>query len=137
MRRKVFIIGCALFLLLVLVPAGFQAWLHLPHPSDQYLIHNLQRNEAYYYGLVVADPGYVVSRRGDDLERVLIEESDREWGDVGERTFSSKGYAYSTRELHPLVESLDEFEAGENMLAYRKVKGNWYLYYRAFVEKPE
>lgn len=134
MRMKVNITGCALLLLLVLVPAGFQVWLHLPHPSDQYLIHKLQHNEAYYYGLVVADPGYIVSRRG---ERVLIEESDREWGDLGERTWSSKGYAYSTQEPQPLVESLDDLKAEEYVMAYRKVKGNWYLYYRAFVEKPE
>ena len=112
-------------------PGGCNA---LPDQNRAYALH---RSHCHGFGLAVADPGYVVSRRGDDPERVLIEESDREWGELGERTWSSKGYAYSTRELHPLVESLDEFKAGENALAYRKVKGNWYLYYRAFVEKPE
>ena len=134
MNRHVYIvIGCVL-LLLLLVPAGFKIWIQLPHPTDRYLINNLQLHEAYYYGRVAAE---VEGGRTDELGRVLLEESEREWGDVGERTWTSKGYAYSTKELEPLVESLDEFKAGQWAVAYRKVKGNWYLYYHASVEKPE
>jgi len=51
------------------------------------------------------------------------------------------GYAYSSRELSPLVESMDdplppkeERVYGENLsyTSYRKLKDNWYLYYRVF-----
>jgi hypothetical protein len=134
MGRVVVITGCALFLLLVLVPAGFRIWFQLPHPSDQQLIDNLRLNESYYRELVATESG----RQGSDVEgRVLIEESEREWGEVGERTWATKGYAYSREELHPLVESLDEFRAGEEIAAYKKIEGNWYLYYHASVEKPE
>gem|GEM_PF-4352281 len=134
MKRNVVIIGCALFLLLALVPVGFRLRLQRPHPSDQYLIDNLRLHGAHYRGLVAAE---AESQGPDATGRVLIEESEREWGDIGERTWSSKGYAYSTEELHPLVESLDEFEAGEWVSAYKRIEGNWYLYYRSTVEKPE
>jgi hypothetical protein len=133
MSRNLVIIVCALFLLLALVLVGYHFWLQLPHPSDQYLIDNLRLHGAHYRALAAASG----SQQADATGRVLIEESEREWVDAGERTWSSKGYAYSTVELQPLVESLDEFKAGEWASAYKKVEGNWYLYYHASVEKPE
>lgn len=46
---------------------------------------------------------------------------------------SGKGYAYSLKEPSPIVESLDNvsFKGSEKSMnfAYRKLKGNWYLFY--------
>jgi hypothetical protein len=123
-----------LLLSLGLVPSGFQAWVGRPHPSDQYLIENLLRHEGYYRGLVMAK---AAGRGADTTGEVWIEESERERGEVGEREWSSKGYAYDTGGLSPLVGSLDELESGERAVAYRRVKGNWYLYYFKTFEKPE
>ncbi len=44
---------------------------------------------------------------------------------------TEKGYAYSPKEPHPLVESLDRINVPvRNMVPiYKRLKGNWYLYY--------
>lgn len=49
---------------------------------------------------------------------------------------STKGYMYLAEEPSPIIESLDkpnfnrpEFEGKSSAILYRKLKGNWYLYY--------
>jgi hypothetical protein len=51
----------------------------------------------------------------------------------GETGFTEKGYIYSPRELSPLANSLDN----SNETAYKKIKENWYLYYKTGILKPE
>lgn len=48
---------------------------------------------------------------------------------------SEKGYAFSTKPLSPLVESLDHTQVGgktqrPDLPVYRKINNNWYLYYK-------
>ncbi|HLL60566.1 MAG TPA: hypothetical protein VK338_02525 [Candidatus Nitrosocosmicus sp.] len=42
---------------------------------------------------------------------------------------STKGYAYSKKNLTPLFSSLDNIKFSESGIAYKKLKDNWYLYY--------
>lgn len=43
---------------------------------------------------------------------------------------SSKGYVYSPEDLSPLAESLNSYsELPHNKPVYKKITGNWYLYY--------
>lgn len=44
---------------------------------------------------------------------------------------SGKGYVYSTKELFPLYNSLDELSstASGGKYVYKRLKGNWYLFY--------
>lgn len=41
-----------------------------------------------------------------------------------------KGYAHATKEPTPLVESLDEVPAQAGEMVFKKVKGDWYLFYQ-------
>lgn len=49
----------------------------------------------------------------------------------------SKGYAYSLKEPSRLVDSLDEFGFETSGTYYKKIEGNWYLYFNSGVSKPE
>lgn len=72
-----------------------------------------------------------------------------DWEDFGGQTFKDqydefftgeKGYAYSTKKLTPLVDSLDEISDeqlnGKGPL-FKQINDNWYIYYKIGVRKPE
>ena len=42
---------------------------------------------------------------------------------------SSKGYAYSLKEPEVIVDSLDNATFSKSRIAYKRLKGNWYLFY--------
>ena len=42
---------------------------------------------------------------------------------------SSKGYAYSLKEPEVIVDSLDNASFSKSRIAYKRLKGNWYLFY--------
>ena len=42
---------------------------------------------------------------------------------------SSKGYAYSLKEPSPIVDSLENVSFKTSRIAYKRLKGNWYLFY--------
>ena len=45
---------------------------------------------------------------------------------------SSKGYIYSTKNLTPLYDSLDQpAPSSQGKYVYKRLKTNWYLYYYA------
>ncbi|OLE53602.1 MAG: hypothetical protein AUG51_12090 [Acidobacteria bacterium 13_1_20CM_3_53_8] len=48
-----------------------------------------------------------------------------------------KGYVYSPGQLYPLAESLDNEDDVWPETTYKKLKGNWYLYYDRGICKPE
>ena len=126
------VVGCALLPLLALDASS--AYVRSPHPSDRLLIDNLRLHGAYYRALVAEKRA---ERHGADAAgRVWIEESDREWGE-GIVTRTTKGYVYSKEAAGPLVDSLDGFTVEDDVFAYRKIEGNWYLYHHASVDKPE
>lgn len=42
---------------------------------------------------------------------------------------SSKGYVYSLKDPAPIVESLEHVSFKDSRIAYKRVKGHWYLFY--------
>jgi hypothetical protein len=135
MNLKILIISCSLFLLLIL--PGSDVWFYIPHPTDQTLIRIFQTREAELNELVEIGAGDITERKIGEGETLFIAESNRVRGESWELNGTEKGYAYSTKELAPLVESLDDIKHERPMIIYRKVKGNWYLYYEVWESKPE
>jgi hypothetical protein len=135
MNLKILTIGCSLFLLLIL--PGSDVWFYIPHPTDQTLIRNFLTREAELNKLVEMGPGDIAKRKAREGETLFIAESNRIRGESWELNGTEKGYAYSTKELSPLVNSLDDIRDERSMLVYRKIKGNWYLYYEIWEHKPE
>lgn len=54
-----------------------------------------------------------------------------------EMLVTQKGYAYSSKELVPLVDSLDSIKMERPGIVYKKLKDHWYLYYELSISKPE
>lgn len=49
----------------------------------------------------------------------------------------TKGYAYSREDPSPIIGSLDSMGFDGGGTFYRKIGGNWYLYHKWGVSKPE
>lgn len=49
----------------------------------------------------------------------------------------SKGYVYTEKEPSRLVDTLDKFGFEDSGIFYKKIEGNWYLYFDSGVSKPE
>jgi hypothetical protein len=75
-----------------------------------------------------------ISKKGDIIEiasgSVVVYDTD----DPYEKVVTSKGYAYSLNEPSPLVSSLDDPEMNPS---YKRIAGNWYLYFSSGISKPE
>jgi hypothetical protein len=129
------IIGCSLFLLLIF--AASDVWFYIPHPSDQALIQNFQTREVDLNRLIETGLGDNARQKIGEGETIFIAESNRTCGQSWELNGTEKGFAYSTKELAPLVASLDNFRTDRPTIAYKHIKGNWYLYYEVWEHKPE
>ena len=75
-----------------------------------------------------------ISRKGDLIEIASGSIVVREIPDSEGPLVTSKGYIYSSKEPSPLVESLDNPPMNP---CYKKIDGNWYLYYDSGISKPE
>jgi hypothetical protein len=75
-----------------------------------------------------------ISKEGDIIEiasgSIVVDEIPDSEGPL----VTSKGYIYSSKEPSPLVESLDNPQMNP---CYKRIDGNWYLYYDSGVSKPE
>jgi hypothetical protein len=75
-----------------------------------------------------------ISKIGDMIEIASGTIEVHEIPDAEGPVVTSKGYAYSLKEPSPLVESLDDPQMNP---CYKRIDGNWYLYYHSGVAKPE
>jgi hypothetical protein len=107
-----------------------------PCPRDQELIDRFAAHEATFERLR-NDPSATDLRTQLGIRGVQHPEPGlmhfTAWGlDFFGPGGAAKGYAYAEKEPKPLVESIDsEPNPGspEEKLLYRRVKGNWYLFY--------
>jgi hypothetical protein len=107
-----------------------------PCPRDQELIDRFTAHEATFERLR-KDPDAADLRSQLGIRGVHHPEPDRvhfmAWGlDFVGPGGAAKGYAYAEKEPKPLVESIDSQSnpgSPEQKLLYRRVKGNWYLFY--------
>lgn len=128
-----------------------------PHPPDESLRVRFFQHEASFEKLVRIAPNFTwpentevpLSCQRWDEYRVLFRELGIEFGisrrdDVGVMLIvnsvgmisrgTSKGYAYSTEQLDPIVASLDEKGTQpcgrrKDCIAFKRLKNNWYLFY--------
>lgn len=75
-----------------------------------------------------------ISKEGDVIEIASGSIVVTDTKDPYESVVSSKSYLYSPKEPSPLVESLNNPESNP---CYKRIDGNWYLYYDSGVSKPE
>lgn len=112
-----------------------------PCPSDRELIDRFITQEAVFVKLLAADPENreLLSTLG--IERVIKRpaSSKRIWFEVWFKDFFGpggcmKGYAYCEEPPASLVETIDGNSnpgSAEIREIYRKIKGNWYLFYQS------
>lgn len=79
---------------------------------------------------------HYVSKRGDILEIDSASIAVKSLEGL-ESIVISKGYAYSLKEPSHLVDSLDELGFEDTGTYYKKIEGNWYLYFNSGISKPE
>ena len=75
-----------------------------------------------------------ISRKGDVIEIASGSIVVHEIRDSEGPLVTSKGYSYSSKQPSPLAESLDNPQMNP---CYKRIDGNWYLYYDSGVNKPE
>ena len=107
---------------------------HLWRTDDQKGFSTIRWNEYKELFTQLGSP-YIhrLSREGDSIEIASASVVVYDTNDY-EHVVTSKGYTYSLNEPSPLVQSLDNPEMNPS---YKKIDGNWYLYYDSGVSKPE
>lgn len=85
-----------------------------------------------------ANVGNAMRERAEnqDIFFFSVHTIDMDSSDYLEELYHEKGYVYSESALSPLLDSLDD-ERKNGGIAYKKLRQNWYLFYRMGVRKPE